>query len=155
MRYALTIKGRVQNAGYRDIIEKNARVRRLRGYVFNDIDGTVKLVCDGAEEKIDEFIEVINLHEEDIFVEDILKSEVEDVSPIPATFARLQTDMLEDIGRKLDKGVAGLKSIKEDTILLKDIREDTILLKDIKSDTIALVEGQNKMIEVLEKIAKK
>ncbi|ODS40018.1 MAG: hypothetical protein A7315_09935 [Candidatus Altiarchaeales archaeon WOR_SM1_79] len=103
MRYALTIKGRVQNAGYRDIIEKNARVRRLRGYVFNDIDGTVKLVCDGAEEKIDEFIEVINLHEEDIFVEDILKSEVEDVSPIPATFARLQTDMLEDIGRKLGR----------------------------------------------------
>jgi len=27
-----------------------------------------------------------------------------DTSPIPMTFARLQTDTLEDIGRKLDKG---------------------------------------------------
>jgi len=29
MRYALTIKGRVQNAGYRNLIEKNARVNLI------------------------------------------------------------------------------------------------------------------------------
>jgi len=194
MRYALTIKGRVQNAGYRNLIEKNARARRLRGYVFNDIDGTVKLVCDGAKEKIgfadardissydseiDEFVDVITLHEEDIFVEDIFKSEVPEIFPIPEAFARLQTDMLEDIGRKLDKGVGAIKSVKEDTILLGDIKADTGILKDIKSNTGVLHEhtdllhdhtgllkdmkdGQNKMIkilgkstEILEKIAEK
>ena len=72
MRYALTIKGRVQNAGYRNFIERNAKIKRLRGYVFNDINGTVKLVCDGPQEKIEDFIGSIDLHEDEIFVEDIL-----------------------------------------------------------------------------------
>jgi len=119
MRYALTIRGRVQNTGYIDFIEKSANVKRLKGYVFNDMDGTVKMVCEGAAEKIDNFIDDISLHEDEIFVEDIQKSEVDDAFPIPVKFSRVETDELKDIGRKLDKGVDAIKSVKKDTIFLK------------------------------------
>ena len=44
-----------------DIIENKAKGKRLRGYVFNDVCGTVKFVCEGTKERIDEFIDVINL----------------------------------------------------------------------------------------------
>lgn len=135
MRCALTIKGKVQNAGYRNFIEDRARERRLSGYVFNDTDGTVKLVCAGAKDRIDDFTEVITLHEEDIFAENISKNEIEDVSPIPATFNRIQTDTIEDFGRKLDNVVLAIKSVKKDT-----------------SAMVSLLEKQ---IKILEKIADK
>ena len=94
MRYALTVKGNVQDVGYRDYVEKSANVKRLKGYVFNDMDGTVKMVCEGAAEKIDNFIDDISLHEDYIFVEDIQKSEVDDAFPIPVKFSRVENDEL-------------------------------------------------------------
>ncbi|ODS36972.1 hypothetical protein BEH94_09175 [Candidatus Altiarchaeales archaeon WOR_SM1_SCG] len=159
MRCALTIKGKVQNAGYRGFIEERARERRLKGYVFNDTDGTVKLVCAGAKERIDDFTDVITLHEEDIFVENIFKNEIEDVSPIPKTFNRIQTDTMEDFGRKLDKGVDAIKavghaveSVKEDTVVL---HEHTGLLKDMKEILERNQKDQKIVIGLLEKIAGK
>ena len=86
MRYAITIKGRVQNKSYIFFVECHARIRKLGGFVFNDSDGTVKVICDGSQQKVDEFIDVINLHEEDIFVEDILKEETDASHPIPGIF---------------------------------------------------------------------
>lgn len=153
MRCALTIKGKVQDAGYRTYIEERARERRLKGYVFNDTDGTVKLVCAGAKDRIDDFTDVITLHEEDIFVENISKSEIEDVSPIPTTFNRIQTDTLEDFGRKLDNGVLAIKSVKKDTVLLPG------LLREIKSGQEKgfkdLKESQDNMLKVLREISDK
>ncbi|PKP54465.1 MAG: hypothetical protein CVT90_01150, partial [Candidatus Altiarchaeales archaeon HGW-Altiarchaeales-3] len=105
MRCALTIRGNVQDVGYRKIIEANAISRQLRGYVFNDIDGTVKLVCDAEVCVVEDFVDAINIHRGNIFVQEINKIEIKDVSfPLPETFVRLQTDDLKDIGRKLDKG---------------------------------------------------
>ena len=154
MRYALTIKGRVQNAGYRNFIEERARDRRLKGYVFNKRDGTVNVVCECAQEKIDDFVDVITLHEEeDVFVEDILKDELLDTAyPMPDTFGRVRTDTKEDTNRKLDKGVNAIKSVKEDTVLLpgllQDIKKDTGLLKDVKG----ILESNRKILESNQKI---
>ncbi len=145
MRCPLTIKGHVQDVGYRDIIEKSARRRGLHGYVFNDIDGTVKLVCDSAAESIDEFIDVINLHEGGIFVENILKREIETSFPIPGTFSRIKTDTKEDTERKLDKGVDAIKSVKADTILL--VRGQNKLVEGQERGFKDLNEGQNKLVE--------
>jgi len=155
MRCALTITGNVQNAGYRGFIEERARERRLKGYIFNDTDGSVQLLCDGAKDVIDEFVDVITLHEEDIFVENISKTYDPEFFPIPTTFNRIQTDTMGDFGRKLDKGVKAIKSVKKDTVLLHDIKKDTVLLHDIKKDTCALVDGQDKMVKILKEISNK
>jgi len=153
MRCALTIKGNVQNAGYRDIIENKAKGKRLRGYVFNDVDGTVKLVCEGTKERIDEFIDVINLHEDDIFVEDILKDEIPGIFPIPETFGRVKTDTKEDTNRKLDKGIKAIKSVKKDTVVL---HEHTGLLRGIKEGQDkgfkSIKEGQDKLLKGQDKL---
>ena len=117
MRYALTITGKVQNAGYRAIIEDNANARHLKGYVFNASDGSVKLLCTGEREKIDDFIDAISFHEEDIFVEDIqIDTGVDTISPIPDSFCRIKTDTKEDTDRKLDKGIDAIKKVGADVI---------------------------------------
>ncbi len=41
-RYNILLRGKVQHIGYRGIIEGVARKLDIRGYVFNDIDGSVK-----------------------------------------------------------------------------------------------------------------
>ena len=175
MRYALTIRGKVQDVGYRNFIEMNAHERRLGGYVFNDVDGTVKLVCDGVHEKIEEFIDAINLHDEDIFVENIRKEEVVPTHPVPKTFVRLQTDTLNDFGRKLD---IGNTQLKRHSRILKDMngkigsmdgklgsmdgklgKLDKLDSMDGKLDDMnrkldkldSIEKGQNKMISILEK----
>jgi acylphosphatase len=156
MRYALTIKGKVQNAGYRKLIEKKAKDRGLKGYVFNDADGTVKLVCEGAADRIDDFIEVIDLHEENIFVENILKNEVAPNYPIPGVFGRIETDTPEDILRKIEKGLDTLGGIKGDTGALSEGQGKMLLILESNHElTKSNREDQKTVIKLLEKIAEK
>ncbi|ODS35752.1 hypothetical protein BEH94_06110 [Candidatus Altiarchaeales archaeon WOR_SM1_SCG] len=140
MRYALTIKGKVQDVGYRKIIEQKAKDRGLKGYVFNDVDGTVKLVCEGVTDRIDDFIDVINLHEKNIFVADILKNEVVPTYPIPKIFGRIETDTSGDVVRKLEKGLDTLGGIKDDTRALREGQDNLLVGQD------KLIGGQDKLI---------
>jgi acylphosphatase len=48
-RYSVTIRGKVQHIGYRGIIEGTGRKLDLKGYVFNDLDNSVKIVCEGLQ----------------------------------------------------------------------------------------------------------
>ncbi len=165
MRCVLTIKGRVQDTGYRSFIEERARDRRLKGYVFNKRDGTVNVVCEGTPDKIDDFVDAINLHEEDaVFVEDILKDELLDINyPMPDTFGQVRTDTKEDTNRKLDKGFDAIKAVEEAVKTVKEdtgaIRNDTFAIKNdtsvIRNDTSVMVSILEKHTKLLERIADK
>ncbi|MEE8403521.1 MAG: acylphosphatase [Candidatus Hydrothermarchaeaceae archaeon] len=142
VRYNLTLRGRVQDTGFRSLIEYNARTLGIRGYVFNDIDGSVKVVCEGAEGPLSKFIDSVDIKDTGgVFVEGIQKEEAPLEFPIPPRFARLETDALEDLGRKLDSGITSLNSMdkklgKLDTIDKKLGKLDTIDKKLGKLDTI-------------------
>ncbi|MBI2646876.1 acylphosphatase [Candidatus Woesearchaeota archaeon] len=55
----LIVSGRVQGVFFRDNTRRKANELGLRGYVKNLLDGTVKVVAEGKEEKINEIIEFI------------------------------------------------------------------------------------------------
>lgn len=42
-----TITDHAQMAGYREIVEAHGRPRGLAGFVFNDVDGSVKIMARG------------------------------------------------------------------------------------------------------------
>lgn len=44
-----TITDYVQMVGYREIVEAHGKARGLAGFVFNDIDGSVKVMARGPE----------------------------------------------------------------------------------------------------------
>ncbi len=52
-RYNILLRGKVQHIGYRGIIEGTARKLDIRGYVFNDTDGSMFLMI---------LMEVLRLH---------------------------------------------------------------------------------------------
>jgi len=69
MRRAIIIaKGKVQKVGYRDFVQDSARELGITGDVENLEDGTVKIVCEGEEQKIEHFIRDIKVKKEFIRV---------------------------------------------------------------------------------------
>ncbi len=70
-RAEIIIYGRVQKAGFRDLIDEDAFNLNLNGYVKNLKDGTVQVICEGEEDRIKELLEKINIQQYPIRVEKI------------------------------------------------------------------------------------
>ena len=106
-RVIVIAKGEVQRVGYRDIVEKIARKLHLTGYVENLKPYDVKIVAEGDESSLNEFLTriLIDKHSASpILVEDI------DVEFGAATrefeyFEIKRGDWAEELGERMD--VAG------------------------------------------------
>lgn len=113
-RYNILLRGRVQHIGYRGIIEGAARKLDIRGYVFNDIDGSVKIVCEGIQKSIDAFINGIKEFAR-TDIESIEKKEIHEELYLPSLFSRVATDEYYEFSKKFDIGIDLLDGIKTDT----------------------------------------
>ncbi len=118
--YNIRITGKVQDIGFRMLIEDIARLHDLKGYAFNDIDGSVKMVCCGETGIIDEFLDELRYRgiQKGAAIDEIEKEEITQRIFLPQRFLRLYTDELTDIGRKLDKGNEFLRNLPELFIIL-------------------------------------
>lgn len=136
--YSVTFTGRVQDIGFRDLVEKEAQTLGIRGIVYNRGRDRVQVLCQGIGESVQELVEGVekkapNL---DADVGDIEMQEIAaDVPDLP-TFTKVQSETLGDIGRKLDDGVDVLRSLDEGQGELVEGQRE-------------LVEGQREMIDVL------
>jgi acylphosphatase len=149
--YNVAIIGKVQDVGFRNLIEDIARLLDLKGFAFNDTDGSVKMVCCGDTSIINNFLKEIRLRGEQkgAVIEDITKEQIPFHIYLPQKFIRLYTDELADISRKLDVGIEVLKNIKGDTSALPEIKETL-------SSFVAEQREHNKRLEkILEKLAER
>lgn len=55
----LVVHGNVQGVSFRAFAKENADMLNIRGYVKNLKDGTVKIVVEGDDQKLQEFVEKI------------------------------------------------------------------------------------------------
>ncbi|MBC2699409.1 MAG: acylphosphatase [ANME-2 cluster archaeon] len=118
-RYNILLRGNVQHIGYRGIIEDTARKLNLKGYVFNDVDGSVKIACEGLQKSIDVFINGLSeFARSDI--DSIEKKKVHDELYLPSVFSRLATDDYYEFRKKFDIGIDFLDGIKIDTGDMKE-----------------------------------
>ncbi len=120
-RAEIIIHGTVQRAGYRDFIDECAFNLDLKGSVRNLKDGTVKVVCEGEEKNIQEFLKQINIVQYPIRVEkiDVQYSKptgefkafeiIREEDIVAATYermdvaARYMREMNKNLGNKIDK----------------------------------------------------
>ena len=151
-RATIITKGDVQRVGHRDVVEKIARKLKLTGFVENLKPYDVKIVTEGEEDTLDEFITRIRIDEPPVSVEGI------DVEFGAATgefeyFEIRRGDWKEELGECMDTAGAmlymsvrlGERSVeigekmldKQDTTIqiLKDVKDDTSQIKGIKEDT--------------------
>jgi acylphosphatase len=151
-RYNILLRGKVQHIGYRGIIEGNARKLDIRGYVFNDIDGSVKIVCEGIQKSIDNFINsIMEFAMSDI--ESIEKKEVYEELYLPSIFSRVATDDYYEFSKKFDIGIDFLEEIKTDTGEMKcTLGEMKDSLANINATLETFVIKQDEHNQRLEKI---
>jgi len=96
-----TVTNHVQMVGYREIVEIHAKARGLAGFVFNDIDGSVKLMASGPDVAIDGFFEDLKIQRPDTFIQSV---EILENITLPSPFGRIVIDEMREISDRLDKG---------------------------------------------------
>ncbi|MFZ3060451.1 MAG: acylphosphatase [Candidatus Methanoperedens sp.] len=167
--YNVMVTGKVQDISFRSLIEEIARLLEVKGFVFNDIDGSVKMVCCGENSVISKFFNEIKIRgkQKGALIEDITKEEIPFHIYLPDKFLRLYTDELADIGRKLDIGNDELKGVNTklsnvDGKLssvdnrLFDIGEDTHNLNTVMSSFVIEQKKHNQNLgKILEKLAER
>lgn len=158
----ITLDGEVQDVGLRGIIAEIGETGGKRGYVFNEADGTVRVVLAGTRRQATEFVASIKERSADLRaeIESVEVTEFDGEIDLPP-FGILPTDDLADVGRKLDIGIRSLTgieaqseqistSVSENTQRLTAIKDDTARLEGIEELTNELVDGQERMIELLD-----
>jgi acylphosphatase len=151
-RYNILLRGKVQHIGYRGIIEGTARKLDMKGYVFNDIDGSVKIACEGLQKSVDAFINSIKeFARSDI--ESIEKKEVHEELYLPALFSRVATDDYYEFSKKFDIGIDLLDGIKTDT---GEIKGTLNKINETLGDFVTEQRAHNQRLEkILEKLAER
>ncbi len=104
--YNVTITGKVQDIGFRSVIEHAGRLLDLSGLVFNARDGSVQILCRGEDSDIRDFSQEIMVWgvKSGAVIQDIIRQELPIDIEFPYPFSRVLADDDIDLGRKLDKG---------------------------------------------------
>ncbi len=156
--YNIMITGKVQDIGFRSFIEDMAKLYDLRGFTFNDIDGSVKMVCCGENGIIADFLEGLKAKasQRGAVIDEIATEEIPFRIYLPQKFLRLYTDELVDIGRKLDKGNDILIDIKKDTSALPEIKAvlGSFVLEQ-REHSLWMKDHSQRLEKILEMLAKK
>lgn len=136
-RYNIIVRGKVQDVGFRDYIIALANIAKLRGYIFNDIDGTVKMILEGAKDTVNTFLNEIKSRKyvTGVEIESLQQKELSINFDIPVRFVKLSTDEMYDIDRKLGIGNDFLADLKTNTINIKNG------IDDLKTNTINIERG--------------
>ncbi|NOR60241.1 MAG: hypothetical protein GQ469_06385 [Methanosarcinales archaeon] len=97
-----SITDHVQLSGFRDVVEIHGKARGLKGLVFNDVDGSVKIMASGPEQAISGFIHDLKISRPDTIIE---TRDIIDNIPLPEPFSRVVAGDLREISERLDMGV--------------------------------------------------
>jgi len=110
-----TITNHVQMVGYREVVEIRAKARGLAGFVFNDVDGSVKLMVSGQIDAINGFLEDLKVQRPGTVIESM---EIKEDIRLPSPFGRIVIDEMREISERLDKGnkILGEMNIKLDSL---------------------------------------
>jgi acylphosphatase len=107
-RLTAYVSGSVQKVGYRAKVVQIANALSLKGVVENTLDGRVKIIAEGDDDKLRWFLEAITIKDALIQVTSIEKS----FSPSVGEFSRFYKVVLQgETDSRLDRGVEVLKDI--------------------------------------------
>ncbi|MCW3133376.1 MAG: acylphosphatase [Methanophagales archaeon] len=100
-RAVLLAKGRVQRVGYRDEVEERARQLGISGFVENVKPYDVRVVAEGEDTKMEQFIEEIRIKRYPIDVEH-LEVQFEEYKAEFEYFEIRRSNWQEELGERLD-----------------------------------------------------
>jgi acylphosphatase len=111
--HSIIVTGKVQDIGFRSIVEHIGRSFGIPGLVFNAKDGSVKILCSGEDSVIDNFTQTIKVRgtENGAEIASIKEKTLSINIDLPDEFLKASSDDENNSGRKLDKGIFLLNNI--------------------------------------------
>ena len=165
-RANVRIRGEVQMAGFQTFIKNIVDSFNLTGFVENQGDGSVKVVCEGEEEGINELINSIKKKSPSFVSIEGLDVAYEEYKGEFSGFERRGADVpgeeseMVALMRSFDKKgevMIGILSSMDETMgsmneTLKSVKEDT---SQIKQDTSQMLEKQDDTIAAVGEVSEK
>ena len=110
--HSIIVTGKVQDIGFRSVVEHIGRSLGIPGMVFNAKDGSVKILCCGEDSVIDNFTQAIKVRgtKNGAEIANIKEKTLSINIDLPDDFSKVSADDEIDIGRKLDKANLLLKT---------------------------------------------
>lgn len=100
-RVEILVKGRVQRVGYRDEVEELARRLKIAGFIENVKPYDVRIVAEGDDEALKQFIERLQIERCPIEVEHV-EVRFEEFTDEHSYFEIRRGDLVEELGERLD-----------------------------------------------------
>ncbi|MBU3966855.1 MAG: acylphosphatase [Euryarchaeota archaeon] len=103
--HSIIVTGKVQDIGFRSIVEHIGRSFGIPGLVFNAKDGSVKILCSCEDNVIDNFTKAIKVRGAQNGTEIVnIKEQTLSINiDLPDEFSKVSSDDEIDLGRKFDK----------------------------------------------------
>jgi len=157
-RATAIISGRVQGAGYRNIVDDVAYKHKINGHVKNLKDRRVEVVAEGEESSLKAFFNEININESPVHVDNISITWDNPTNKY-TYFDIIRGDPSEEIGERMDITNILLVNMnkkqdtmieKQDTMIEKQDRmiekQDTMI--DLQTDSNSEIKGMRKDIKI-------
>jgi len=154
-RVEITARGDVQKVGFRDAVQRAARKLGLSGTVQNLEPYDVRIVAEGEEAALKEFVKAIDIQDRPIRVQEL------DVSWAPATgefqyFKILRGDWQEELGERFDTAIVLLhRSIELGEQNLMVSKENLMVSKENLSVGKMMLEKQDRMLDKQDQMLEK
>ncbi len=103
--HSIIVTGKVQDIGFRSIVEHIGRSFGMAGLVFNAKDGSVKILCSCEDSVLDNFTQAIKVRgaENGTEITEIKEQTLSINIDLPDEFSKVSSDDEIDLGRKFDK----------------------------------------------------
>jgi acylphosphatase len=103
--HSIIVTGKVQDIGFRSVVEHIGRSFGIPGLVFNAKDGSVKILCSCEDSVIDNFTQAIKVRgaKNGTEIKEIKDQTLSINIDLPDEFSKVSSDDEIDLGRKFDK----------------------------------------------------
>lgn len=145
-RADIRIKGNVQMVGFRTVIKNTADSLNVKGFAENLEDGSVKVICEGEEEGINELINSIKEKTPSFASIEEMNVAYEEYKGEFTGFERRGADVPKE--DKEDAMLRYMRSFdKKGEVMIGILNSMDETMKSVKEDTSHMLEKQDMMLE--------
>jgi acylphosphatase len=144
-QYTLTLKGKVQQVGFRGYAEDLCRELHVGGMIYNIGENEVKILCRAEEAEVNRLCELLKEYR----LAEITEAKIERGLQLPHQLRKGITGLEQELFTRLDSGIKILENMNQSVKLLENMNEKIGLLENM-NEKIGLLENMNEKIGLLE-----
>jgi len=144
-QYTLTLKGKVQQVGFRGYAEDLCRELGIGGMTYNVGENEVRILCKAEEAEVNRLCQLLKGYS----LAEITEARIERGLQLPDPLRRAITGLEQELFTRLDSGIKILKNMNESVKLLENMNQSVKLLENM-NEKIGLLENMNTSIRGIE-----